>query len=223
MPIVRKVTFIAFFFCLSTSSYLFAQTNELGAFVGNSLYAGTFTKDINDNFTSAHGAYGLYYRYHIGSKWTIKASAYAGEISGDGRPAKFKGALADGYYFTNSLYEFGLNIEYYPLAENPFNGRGFDKQIQPYFALGMGKTYNLLILKDKTGVQKNNTDASPYFTSYMIGMGARYWFDPKVSMSAEAGFRTILSDSLDGLRTSRGRDWYSMIGLSLSYFFEDNL
>ena len=67
-------------FSLEINAQTFKPSTEIGAFMGTSYYIG----DLNENhFELAQPAIGLIYRNNLNRRFTLKASAWTGEIRGN--------------------------------------------------------------------------------------------------------------------------------------------
>jgi hypothetical protein len=199
------------------------QFLEVGGILGFSNYQGDLVEDPI-KFGETRLSYGGFLRYHLKDRIKIKGGAYLANISGSDENAD-GGLQSRGWKFEASVLEFSLQGEYHPLAKPRTGETGlFQKQVSPYIATGFGVT----IADVKLTVPAQDVSKFPepgetnIFLSIPIVAGVRVDLHEHFSLGFEAGWRTPLSDYLDGVSKNGNpdkNDWYIVIGGTASYFF----
>ncbi len=210
--IVKKslIFLLIIFFTLNLKSQ--TLNIEPGFTLGTSYYLG----DINHTkqFYSPGLAVGLAFRNNFNTRYAAKLNIIRAVISGNDAdfPSIYQQTRA--HSFVNTLYEIGLQTEF---NFKDFNSRK-RKSKTPYITAGVAF------------VMSNSFQS---FT-FAIPMGVGYKYSPskKVTLSAEWAFRNTISDNLDLLEPAdnqakqitkkRNNDWYSILGLTLTYNFQSD-
>ena len=123
-------------FSVATQAQSFKPSTEVGVFMGTSYYIG----DLNDNhFELAQPALGLIYRNNLNRRFTLKASAWAGEIRGNDKINNVDTAkIIRNLHFRSPIMELSGQIEFnffeyetgskrYPFSPFIFSGISFFK------------------------------------------------------------------------------------------------
>jgi OOP family OmpA-OmpF porin len=206
----------------------FAQKDiEFGFFAGIANYQGDLAENdivLGETKISLGGLI----RYHVNSKFNIRASGFFGTISGD--DANSETLSFRKYRFSANLMEANLMLEWKVFGKIRYNEVGvFIPSITPYLFIGAGYT-----VADKTTECYHpeclNNGINPFpepgdintFVTMPIGIGVRWDFYEYISLGAEWGWRNAFSDYLDGVSLYAkpgNNDWYFFSGATVSFFF----
>ncbi len=210
---MKKLTVILFISALSLS--VTAQRNaDYGVFGGVSSYLG----DINPNrlFYSLLPAGGLFYRYNLHPRQSLRANFLVGGLQGSdtdfsnpyqtARDSSFSGLFGEG------VVQFEFNFL-------PYSTQGRRWNYTPYIAAGVGVAYF-------------NTD-SPYNDSPIqpvlpFSVGFKVNIAKNLGLEVEYGFRKTFYDNFDGLTENidpqhkskawlHNNDWYSFAGVAFTW------
>lgn len=198
------------------------RSAEAGVFVGGSLYQGDlaptpfYAGDL-------HLAIGGTYRYLFLPDFGIRGNVSYTKLSGSdiNVPRINQRRL---WSFSTDLIEFNISAEWHPLSLSRYSRVGlFRRQYTPFIGLGMG-----IVLADaKVNAQnrdfeydKENTST---FLTIPVNFGIRFDLSEAFMFQMEAGPRYVLSDYLDSVSPSGGKeanDWYILFGLSMMYIID---
>ncbi len=210
---MKKLTVILFISALSLS--VTAQRNaDYGVFGGVSSYLG----DINPNrlFYRPLPAGGLFYRYNLHPRQSLRANFLVGGLQGSdtdfsnpyqtARDSSFSGLFGEG------VVQFEFNFL-------PYSTQGRRWNYTPYIAAGVGVAYF-------------NTD-SPYNDSPIqpvlpFSAGFKVNIAKNLGLEVEYGFRKTFYDNFDGLTENidpqhkskawlHNNDWYSFAGVAFTW------
>ncbi len=210
---MKKLTVILFISALSLS--VTAQRNaDYGVFGGVSSYLG----DINPNrlFYRPLPAGGLFYRYNLHPRQSLRANFLVGGLQGSdtdfsnpyqtARDSSFSGLFGEG------VVQFEFNFL-------PYSTQGRRWNYTPYIAAGVGVAYF-------------NTD-SPYNDSPIqpvlpFSVGFKVNIAKNLGLEVEYGFRKTFYDNFDGLTENidpqhkskawlHNNDWYSFAGVAFTW------
>ncbi|MEZ4948599.1 MAG: DUF6089 family protein [Saprospiraceae bacterium] len=200
---------------------------EIGFFAGIANYQGDLAEG-NIQLGETKISLGGLIRYHLSSKFDIRASGFFGTISGD--DANSDVLAFRKYRFQANLAEANLMFEWKVFGKLRYNEVGmFIPSITPYIFAGVGYT-----LADKTTECYHpeclNNGINPFpepgdrntFITMPIGIGVKWDFYEYISLGAEWGWRNAFSDYLDGVSIygkPGNNDWYFFSGATLSFFF----
>ena len=198
--------------------------------LGTSYYIG----DLNDNhFELAQPALGLIYRNNLNRRFTLKASAWTGEIRGNDKINNVDTAkIIRNLHFRSPIIELSGQIEFnffeyetgskrYPFSPFIFTGLSFCKHNpqarrwntdNPFDSDGYG-TSNEWIELQPLGTEGQGSIRHPGKEPYSlaqiaipIGIGIKWSLGEKFSLVAEYGIRKTFTDYLDDVSGSY-YDW----------------
>lgn len=195
------LVFIASLFAFVT----FAQEKrDIGLTAGASYYLGDYNSSFH--FMQARPLFGVVFRYNNSSYYSLRGSAGLAAIAGSHNPAPF--------YLPGATPSFGSQIYVFDGVTEinflPFDTKqGEKKNHSPYVVLGAGLTI---------------ANGAPLF-HIPFGIGYKYAFGNRISISAEWTLKKTFSDSMDGyINPSNGNtslvhnnDWISVAGINLMY------
>ncbi len=213
---------LIFFGSLSFSA--FSQSVEVIPSLGIMNYQGDMAEFfINPLETNLAGGIGL--RYHLNKAFAVRPQITIGKISGDDRHSvrNFRRQLS----FEANVFETLLFLDYNLLHANAKHhyGRTSMRRMSFYLSLGAGFTLaDAFVNTDNAPVEAFKVpfpepDDKAFFTTVSGAGVLAYRISEQTSLSAQAGFRYVFSDYLDGL-SQNGRpdfnDWYWYAGLGLA-------
>ncbi len=189
---------------------------DLGGGIGMSGYLG----DVNESNMFKHPGLDVHaqFRYIANARWAIRTQLAYATYKGDSED--FNMVFPDGetYSFSSSAIHLDVRGECNFL---PFGIGETYKRLSrwtPYVAVGVGAS--LTMGKDGAG-------NSVAFT-VPLSVGVKYKLKERLNISAEFTFAHLFGDKLDGDLTDlyrikssfvKNNDWYSAIGVSLTYEF----
>jgi len=213
----RLVLFLSFIVSLN----LFSQkSSNLGFFVGGAYYLG----DINTNkhFYNLQPSLGLLYRYNFNSRWAARGNLYGGYLSANDADSKYAYQIQRNLSFNTIFIDLAGQMEFNFL---PYRLGDEKTPYSPYFALGLGGAYF-------------TNSVRPIQVTVPISFGIKFNIGSKVGLGIAWSFRKTFTDYIDNLTNYksieavgevedkyalkqlghyRHNDWYSMIGIFVSW------
>jgi hypothetical protein len=215
---LRQIIIIIF---LTLSSFLSAQTHEVGFFVGGSNYIGDAGNETYINPNQLGG--GILYKRNINSRIALRASYTRLTLSADDAESNNIVRQNRAFSFSNTINELGLGIEF-----NYFNYdiTNYSLNSTPYLL------FELVAFSHSVVEKEISPDIYEYGTkiSYAIPFGIGYkakLFD-KFAVAAEIKACYTLLDDIDynnpdipslTFGNSKSDDWYVFTGISFVYSF----
>lgn len=222
-PLVT-VFFLYFSFC---NSAIKAQTFELGAALGMSIYQGDLSED-KINFKGAAPAYGAFVRYNINERFSVSGNFNSGKLNGSDSNSSDPGIRIRGFELHSNLKELAFLCEFNIL---PVNSRQhkygfFTHRFSPYIFAGVA-------LATTDGTPTAPADRIPYpfpekgtknaFIAIPFGLGLKVQLTEDINTGFDFGWRPTLSDYLDGVSQNGNpnrNDWYFFSGIKISYLLD---
>jgi len=199
---------------LLTLSVSGQRSADYGIFGGVSSYMG----DINPNhlFYSPGLAGGLFYRYNLHPRQSIRANIFLGGIKGNDFDFNNSFQQARNSAFSGIAGEGVLQFEFNFL---PYSTQGKRWNYTPYFAAGLGIAY---LNTDSPLEYKHIQPVIPFSIGFKINIYKN------LGLEVEYGFRKTFYDNFDGvkdkIRQESGdelrlynNDWYSFAGISFTW------
>ena len=200
------------------------KTMEVGVFGGGSYYIG----DLNPgfHFHSTKPAFGIVSRINLDSRWTVRVTAYRGEIAGDDNVL---GAVGNReLYFNSKITDISAVAELNFFNYITGSTRNF---LTPYIFGGIG----LFMLKPEAngvslkelGTEGQNVGfdgRSPYQTTQLaipFGFGFKYSLSKKLGFAFEWGLRKTFTDYIDDVSTTYYLDGESIDPANLEQSMSD--
>ena len=122
-----------------TSTTVFAQRYEIGAFGGLSIMRGDLSYEILDELKKPTTAFGGVLRYRLSDQIAIRGSLYNVTLAGADANSKDPKRQARNYAFKSNIQEITLCAEISPFARYPFKGSGeFRSSLNVYGFGGVG-------------------------------------------------------------------------------------
>lgn len=223
---------------LTIQSAIWAQTHRLsphyleaGFMFGITNYSGDVAES-NIEWTETQPGFGMFIRYHITRKFSVKGHFYSGSVSGDDANSE---VLADRKLrFSTSLTEFAMVLEWNFLAKDRISPTGVHSpQFTPYVFLGVGSTFadsdteyygppEKYDTYFKTPLPEPGLDQS--FLLIPMGAGMRVDVLERLVVGVDVGWRPVLSDDLDGISINGNpdkNDWYYFAGVTTSFILNN--
>ena len=215
-----KNTFAAILLFFSLSE-LFAQSSELGVFVGGSNYSGDLNSDVY-TVKFIHPAVGLIYRHNWNPHYSFKSNVYYGTVSA----YDVKSSDAN-LSFESTLIEGSAQIEFNFF---PYEIGSIDlSPATPYVFTGLAGFYFNPKSENGAALQPVQTEGVKYSliqVAIPMGMGLKFLLG-NFTLGLEAGARKTFTDYLDDVSTiyvktgrqrgnSQDKDWYMFGGITLT-------
>lgn len=210
---MKRILSLVCFFLLTIT--LAGQRNaDYGIMGGVTSYLG----DINPNrlLYSPSPAGGIFYRYNLHPRQSIRADVIYGGIKGNDRDFHNSYQQARNRHFSGSVTEIAAQFEFNFF---PYSTEGKLWDYSPYFAAGVGGVYVSSV-------------ASAFVPMIPFSFGFKINIHKNVGLEAEYGFRKTFYDNFDGLKDNiapsdytwtHNNDWYTFTGLAITWKFFDKL
>lgn len=226
-----KYYFSTFLYRLKRStelSFYLGVSNYLGDLGGNSGLGKRFFYD--NNFKKRNNFYGASLTFTRNEYLGLRLSYMNGNVSASDQDIAFTSKTDDAYFrykrnldFQTKISEWSLMLEYSPLKHFPVNNRWFKYAAQPYYLFGIGRysfnpqgSYYDDIIEDYIYVDlqplstegqgmKEYPNRKPYSLKQWnipFGLGVRYVFSRRTSLSMEFVGRKLFTDYLDDVSTN---------------------
>lgn len=184
------------------------RSADYGIYGGVTSYLG----DINPNrlFYRPLPAGGIFYRYNLNPRQSIRASVLLGGIQGNDLDFNNDFQQARAVSFSGTLGELTGQFEFNFL---PYSTQGKIWNYAPYLAAGAGVSFI-------------NTGAISYQPIIPFSLGFKINIHKNLGIEAEYGFRKTFYDKFDGLENNvnpdhkawlHNNDWYSFAGISFTW------
>lgn len=202
---------------------------QFGASLGTYIYMGDLTPNRLGSYRTLKPAINLFASRIFSPSWSVRANLGIGKLKGDDS----KYALPEyrqqrNFLFTASLIELSVLGEWSVLGRNDIS-RGW----APYLFGGLGYGF-LRIRPDWSRLNTEyfgsdvlnglSADASHRLPRGLpvvpVGLGTRYYFNDRLGLSAEAGYRLMSTDYLDGFSQSANpteKDHYGIYSIGAVY------
>ncbi|MBN1251435.1 MAG: hypothetical protein JXR51_14490 [Bacteroidales bacterium] len=201
------------------NSTIFSQkANEIGIFGGVSYYTG----DVNQDklFKSVSPAFSFLYKYEINKRYNIRLNLSFSNLTGSDSNADNLYQQTRNHSFSTAITEFAFLFEFNFF---PYKSESQFDYFSPYVVSGIGVFISPTV---------TDLPANPVIP---IGIGFKYAFTKKLSLSVEWMYRKTFTDKIDQLLPNEyegtanfqskqtsyngSKDWYSFAGISLTYKF----
>jgi hypothetical protein len=184
------------------------RNSDYGIFAGTSSYIG----DINPGrlLYSPLPAAGLFYRYNLHPRQSIRTNIYFGGLRANDRDFNNAFQQARGASFSGWVGEWAAQFEFNFF---PYSTQGKKWNYTPYFAAGIGIAFI-------------NTVVFTYQPVIPISIGFKINLYKNLGLEAEYGFRKTFYDNFDGLKDAiapsdyswiHNNDWYSFLGIGVTW------
>ena len=216
------VTFCILGFSVSMQNY--AQTYELGAFVGGANYIG----DVGDTqfIAPAGPTFGGIAKWNRSTRHSFRLTYLVGQIIADDLDSKDTRRLQRGFSFENTLSEVSLGVEYTFWEFDLHEG---SPAFAPYLYTGV--TYTWYDVLRRTGTLFGSVGRETTYAIPMV-LGVKKTLGTKFLIGLEVGARYSFSDALDGSANvgnsevnnvpfgdTTNNDWYVFTGVTFTYAF----
>lgn len=192
------------FFMIAGTSFVSAQTWEMGVFAGASGYMGDINPVRPDKFTDP--AYGAQFKRNFNAHWSAKLNFVQGKVRADDKESSNVFQRQRNLNFYSPLTEFSLQVEFNLFKYMPGEVMGYGgRKISPFIFTGVssfsfnpktnlaGEEVELIPVQTEAIPYKGNAFSIPY------GAGVKYNIKGNLSLIAEIGYRTAFTDYLDDI------------------------
>lgn len=181
---------------------------DYGIFLGTSSYLG----DINPTrlLYSPLPAGGLFYRYNLHPRQSIRANLFAGMLQASDKDFNNDFQQTRNASFSGTTGELSLQFEF---NFKPYSTAGRQWDYTPYVAAGGGVAFV-------------NTTSFAYVPVIPFSVGFKINIYKNIGLEAEYGFRKTFYDNFDGLKDFvapsdyawlHNNDWYSFAGVAVTW------
>ncbi len=195
------------------------KINEIGVFLGTAYYMG----ELNQNkvFYQPDKALSLLYKFNFTPRYALRVNASYATLKGDDALSDHRYQLNRNHKFNTNLTEFSAMIEFNFLPYKPSSRYDF---YSFYMTLGAGMV--IIPVED---------DASPFNPIIPFGLGFKYAASKRLGLAVEWIYKKTFTDYLDQLSeqiytenltlknkqltNNNNKDWYSFVGITLTYKF----
>lgn len=204
---MKRIQWITFLLLLALT-VCGQRKSDYGVFGGVSSYYG----DINTSrpLYSPLPAGGIFYRYNLHPRQSVRANIFAGGLRGDDKDFKNDFQQARSASFSGAVAEFAAQFEFnfFPYATD-----GKRWNYSPYIAGG-------------AGVSMINTEGLTFTPVFPFSIGFKVNVYKNLGIEAEYGFRKTFYDNFDGLNDLvaaedqgwlHNNDWYTFTGICVTW------
>lgn len=203
----KYIVAIALLFC--GISKVLAQKTEIGILVGGSYYYGDIVNDFNQ-FSSIHGAGGLYLRYHITENLAVKGFAgYCRVGAADSVNSTSSYQKNRNLSFWSDILEGSVQLEY-SFVKDITRGRRLRNRFIPYVFAGLGafnftswanytNTSGMTSAVKLEGLQTEGKAYTPIAICLPFGIGFRYKITSNWNAGFELGVRYTTTSYIDDI------------------------
>jgi len=204
---MKKIPGLLLLFVLSLSA-AGQRSADYGVYGGVTSYLG----DINPNllFYRPQPAGGLFYRYNLNPRQSIRANILLGGLKANDLDFRNNFQQTRALSFSSTLAELAAQFEFNFL---PYSTQGKRLNYTPYIAAGAGVSFI-------------NTGSVSYQPVIPFSLGFKLNIYKNLGIEAEYGFRKTFYDKFDGLKDNidpnheawlHNNDWYSFAGISFTW------
>lgn len=195
--------------------------------LGVAMAAGDLVEPDMSSLKEANFTGGLYLRKAISPNVGVRLSVLQGRLTGDDN--NYENRKARGHSFSLDLTEVAITADYDILGHQRYDSQGgFRRVLSPYVFVGIGMAFgkaDVVLVGDRPGVKEdinNLANRSGNHLTVPFGAGLKWNINQQWMIGAEAGFRPVFHDYLDGVSISgdnETNDWYGVGTLNLIYQF----
>ena len=204
---MKKIPGLLLLFVLSLSA-AGQRSADYGVYGGVTSYLG----DINPNllFYRPQPAGGLFYRYNLNPRQSIRANILLGGLKANDLDFRNNFQQTRALSFSGTVAELAAQFEFNFL---PYSTQGKRWNYSPYLAAGAGVSFI-------------NTESVTYQPIIPFSLGFKINIHKNLGIEAEYGFRKTFYDKFDGLKDNidpnheawlHNNDWYSFAGISFTW------
>ncbi|MFW5793247.1 MAG: DUF6089 family protein [Bacteroidota bacterium] len=183
--------------------------------IGNSKNM-AFGEFVDYQFSNLGLSMGLFTKYHLNNWFALSFGMDYGSYKGVHNAPSLNDSYYYGYSFENNIFEFFAKTEFSApfLATTP---------VDLYLFTGIGVFFNDMKLYDDDNRRVSPNEISDYSQtqpSIPVGLGFGYYFNNKLRIGYELGYRYTVFTFFDGVNIdSSGYDKYFSNSLKVSYNF----
>lgn len=205
---------------LLLSNIAFSQNFEVGLTLGATAYNGDIDIVAKNVGSAVNPAIGLLGRYRLSNRLLVRGQLLVSKLSASEKNHPSAWRQERGLSFESKLTEISALLEYEVISKKRFTGFTFGGVGISYFNpkpdFNLPNKYIDDVNPDAQGDYKKHTLIIP------LGVGLKYSLPKDFYLSAEAGYRFVFTDYLDGISkvaNPKRNDAYYYTGLSLTKAF----
>jgi uncharacterized protein DUF6089 len=195
-------------------SSLYSQKQyDVGVYVGGAYYMGEINQ--SGQFYKPRQNLGILYRYILNKRYAFKASINRARLVADDASSDLNFNSTRDNSFKHNIWDFSIKTEFNFF---PYNTTDMKNRYTPYVTAGLSG----IIFP----VHLNLPIAIPF------GVGVKYNFTRRIGLGMEWTFSRTFDDDWDFNHNSTysshqtalkyNKDWYSFVGLFLTYKFDES-
>ena len=210
-------------FCFSflfLSNIALAQSFEAGLTLGATAYNGDIDIVAKNVGSAINPAIGILGKYRLSNKFLVRAQLLTSKLSASEKKHPTAWRAERGLSFEAKLTELSALLEYEVITKRRFTGFTFGGLGVSYF--NPKTNFNL----PNKYIDDANPDADAKFKKITLaiplGIGLKYSLPQDFYLSAEAGYRFVFTDYLDGISkiaNPKRNDAYYYAGLTITKAF----
>lgn len=221
MKTAQQMLLLAICLMVLQPTFVQSQNFEGGLLFGLNNYLGDFN-DSKMDASDMHLGFGIFARQSLNKHIAFRANLLAGKISGQDMLQQNEGGSRN-YSFESSILEASIQVEWNMLVIATQDQEGNTiKTFQPYLFAGAGAViYEPSVAGmtlDDPDANRNDSPGSQWV--FPMGLGLQWQYQNGLSLSLEAGARSVNSDYLDGISLAGNpdnKDWYMFGGIALGF------
>jgi hypothetical protein len=214
----KTLAFCISFLCFS--QVVFSQNFEVGLTLGLTAYNGDIDVVAKNVGSAIQPAVGLLGKYRLSNKLLLRGQILQSKLSASEKNHPTAWRQERGLSFVSPLTEISALLEYEVVNKNRFTGFTFGGVGISYF--NPKTDFNL----PNKYIDDVNPDAQANYKKHTLtiplGIGLKYSLPHDFFLSAEAGYRFVFTDYLDGISkvgNPNRKDAYYYTGLTLTKAF----
>jgi OmpA-OmpF porin, OOP family len=174
---------------------------------------------------------GVFLKYYLTDRFSVKANALVGKIKGDDRNYPGVEHGTRNFSFTSSIFDVAGILEFEPWGHKRYSSGTFRRIFSPYINIGAGfvnATPTVDFNEANNRLLTPQIEADKAYKNYNhfsipLGIGWKYDVSERLTIGAEASYRKPFTDYLDGISKAGNpdaRDWYETGTVNLAYRFK---
>ena len=211
---------VSIFFFLFSFQFAFAQNFEIGLTLGSTIYNGDIDVVAKNLGSALCPAIGIVGKYRLTNNLLLRGQVLTGKLSASEKNHPSAWRQDRGFAFVSRLTEVSAMLEWEFFSKGRFTAFAFGGAGVAFF--NPKTDYN----EPNKYIPDTNPDANANYKKITpvipLGVGLKYSLPKDFYLSAEAGYRFVFTDYLDGisqLANPDRRDTYYYAGLTLTKAF----
>jgi hypothetical protein len=211
------IALCAFFFL---PSLIFSQNFEIGLTLGTTFYNGDIDIVAKNAGSTIRPAVGILGKYRLSNQFLLRGQVLRGKLSASEKNHPTAWRDERGFSFESNLTEISALLEWQFVQRGQWTGFAFGGVGAAFF--NPKTDFNM----PNKFVDDKNPDISASFSKITpaipLGIGVTYSLPKNFYLSAEAGYRFVFTDYLDGISqvgNPNRKDTYYYAGLTITKAF----